>query len=160
MRLKVLNYFGMLLAVVLFSYGAAQGQVVNAIKDAAKKTKDVTVDAAKKTKDVTVDIADKTKDVTVDVAKKTAEVTTNIAGGTADVATDVWDASAKGTKKAVYYTGDKTADFAKLGYDGGKEVVVTTWDGTKWVSKKTWVFTKKAADGTKDFIVGDGEVKP
>ena len=138
MKLKVLNYFGMLLAVVLFSYGAAQGQVVDAIKDAAKKT----------------------KDVTVDVAKKTAEVTTDIAVGTADVATDVWDASAKGTKKAVYYTGDKTADFAKLGYDGGKEVVVTTWDGTKWVSKKTWVFTKKAADGTKDFIVGEGEVKP
>ena len=149
MKLKVLNYFGMLLAVVLFSYGAAQGQVVNAIKDAAKKTKDVTVD-----------IADKTKDVTVDAAKKTAEVTTDIASGTADVAIDVWDASAKGTKKAVYYTGDKTADFAKLGYDAGKEVVVTTWDGTKWVSKKTWVFTKKAADGTKDFIVGDGEVKP
>lgn len=138
MRLRVLNCFGLLFAIVLFSYGAAQGQVVDAIKDAAKKTKDVTVDAA----------------------KKTAEVTTDIATGTADVATDVWDVSAKGTKKAVYYVGDKTADFAKLGYDGGKQVVVTTWDGTKWVSKKTWLFTKKAADGTKDFIVGDGEVKP
>jgi len=160
MKLKGLNCLGLLLSIVLLSYGAAQGQVVDAIKDAAKKTKDVTIDAAKKTKDVTVDIADKTKDVTVDAAKKTAEVTTDIAIGTADVATDVWDVSAKGTKKAVYYTGDKTADFAKLGYDGGKQVVVTTWDGTKWVSKKTWLFTKKAADKTKDVVVGEDEVKP
>ena len=165
MRFKILNCFALLLAVVLFSYGTAQAQVVDAVKDAAKKTAEVTVDAAKKTAEVTSDVAGKTKDVTVDAAKKTADVTTNtydkadnavgdvnISEKTGNVASDVWNATVKGTKKAVYYTGDKAADFGKLGYDAGKETVVTTWDGTKWVSNKVWVFTKKAADKTVDVV--------
>ncbi len=165
MRLKGLNCFGLLLAFVLFAYGTTQAQVIDAVKDAAKKTADVTVDAAKKTADVTSDVAGKTKDVTVNAAKKTADVTTNTYDKTTDavgdanisqkssnIASEVWDATVKGTKKAVYYTGDKAADFGKLGYDAGKETVVTTWDGTKWVSNKVWVFTKKAADKTVDVV--------
>jgi len=181
MKLKGLNCFVMLLTIVLFSYGAAQAQVVDTVKDAAKKTVDVTTDAVDKAADVTVDAAKKTVDVTTDVydkaddaaakaAKKTVKATKNTydkaddlaadaAEGTAkvydksdDVAADIWEATAKGTKHAVYYVGDKTADFAKLGYDAGKQVVQTTWDGTKWVSNKVWVFTKKAADKTVDAV--------
>ncbi len=63
-------------AAVLFAYGAANGQVVDAVKDAASKTKDVTVRTVQKTSVIITDglekAADKTKDTTVDAAKKTA----------------------------------------------------------------------------------------
>lgn len=138
MKLKGLNCLGLLLSIVLLSYGAANGQVVDAVKDAAKKTKDVTVDAAKKTADVTTDIADKTKDVTVDAAKATGS----------------------GTKKVGGYVIETSGDIAEKSAETGKYFVVTTWDGTKWVSKKVWYATKKAADKTKDVVVGEDEVKP
>jgi hypothetical protein len=122
-------------------------------KDIAVGAKDVTVDAAKKTAEVTGDVAEGTKDATVDGAKytgkkakqfgnKTVEITDNVGEGTGDVAADVWEASAKGTKKTVYYVGNKTSDFAKLGYKGGKYFVKQTWDGTKWVAQKVWIFDK------------------
>ena len=46
---SLLSLFGMML-FVSFSYNAAHGQIVDAVKDAAEKTKDVTVDAAQKKK--------------------------------------------------------------------------------------------------------------
>ena len=70
MKFKVLNCSHLLFAVVLFSYGTANAQVVDAVKKAAEKTKDVTVDATKKTVEVTKDIAEGTKDVTVKGAKE------------------------------------------------------------------------------------------
>ena len=48
MKIKGLINFTMVLAIAMFSYTIANAQVVDAIKDAAEKTKDVTVDAAKK----------------------------------------------------------------------------------------------------------------
>ena len=76
---------------------------------------------------------------------------------------------------------DKTAEAAKVGasktkkfgnsavrvtenvagdaYEGGKYFTVTTWDGTKWVSKRVWHATKKGAGATKDAVVGE-EQKP
>lgn len=116
------------LAVVLFSYGSADAQVPDAVKDAAKKTKDVTVDAAKKVGVVVTDNlekgADKTKDATVSTAK----------------------AVGKKSKKIGSHTIDVTENVAGETYEGGKWFMVTTWDGTKWVSKRTWYATKKVAD--------------
>ena len=60
--------------VVLFAYTTVNAQV-DKIKDAAGKTKDVTVDAAKKTADVTTDVAKKTKVVVTDGLAKAADKT-------------------------------------------------------------------------------------
>ena len=144
MKLKGLNCLGLLLAIVLFSYGAANGQVVDAVKDAAKKTKDVTVDAAKKTVEVTKDVADKTKDVTVDAAEKTVDVTKDVADKTVDGA----KAAGSGAKKVGGFVVETTGDVAEKAVEGGKYFVHTTWDGTKWVSKKVWHPTKNAAAKT------------
>lgn len=142
MKIRILTIFAMFLAVVLFSYGSANAQVVDAVKDAASKTKDVTVDAAKKTKVVVTDglekAADTTKDVSVDAAKKTAST----------------------SKKIGNYSVDVTEGVTGTVYEGGKWFTVTTWDGTKWVSKRVWYATKKAGTATKDAVVGDGEKKP
>ena len=53
MRIKSLGQLMLVFSFVLVSYGAVNAQVGDAIKDAAGKTKDVTVDAAKKTAEVT-----------------------------------------------------------------------------------------------------------
>ena len=65
MKLKVLYNLFAIFAIALFSYNAANAQVVDAIKDAAGKTKKVTVDTTKKTVELTKDAADKTKDAAV-----------------------------------------------------------------------------------------------
>lgn len=185
MKVKGLLSFALLFVLVSFSYGTAEAQVVDAVKDAASKTKEVTVDAAKKTADVTGDIAEGTKDVTVKAAKKTAGVTKDVAGATkdgtvkaakktADVTADAYDkaddvaastydkaddmaydvaqATAKGTKKSVYFVGDKAVDLGKYGYKGGKWVTMTTWDGMKWVSKKARFWAKEGYDKTEDAL--------
>lgn len=132
MKLKVLCNFLAVFVIALFSYSAANAQVVDAVKDAAGKTKDVTVDAAKKTADVTKNttekIVDKTKDATV-----------------------------SGAKSAGRYTVKLVDNVKGQSYEGGKWLVVTTWDGTKWVSKRTWFATKKAANATKDAVVGNDD---
>ena len=179
MKLKGLHYLTLLFVLVLFSYGTADAQIVDAVKDAAGKTKDVTVDAAKKTADVTKKAAEGTKDVTVKGAEKTGDVLSDgydkaedvgsdVVEGTKDtydkagdlasdaadkteetvdnrdnIATDILKATANGTKKVVYYSGDKAADLAKLGYKGGKFVVVKTWDGTKYVARKLQIYEKE-----------------
>jgi uncharacterized membrane protein YjjP (DUF1212 family) len=47
MKANLLTAFFVLAGTVLFSYGTANAQVVDAAKDAASKTKDVTVKTAK-----------------------------------------------------------------------------------------------------------------
>lgn len=128
----------MFFALVLFSYGSAEAQVVDAVKDAASKTKEVTKKTAVVVTDNVKKAADKTEDVTVDTAKKTASA----------------------SKKVGSYSIDVTESAAGHAYEGGKYYTVKTWDGTKWVSNRVWYKTKKAADATKDAIVGDGEKKP
>jgi GMC oxidoreductase len=137
MKLRVLCNFTVIFVIVLFSYSAANAQVVDAIKKAAEKTKDVTVDATKKTVEVTKDAVDKTKDVTVDAAKTTGS----------------------GAKKVGGYTVELVDNVKGQSYEGGRWLVVTTWDGTKWVSKRTWFVTKKASTATKDAIVDDDKDK-
>lgn len=138
MKIRSLTGIGVFFAIVLFSYGSADAQVVDAVKDAASKTKEVTKKTAVVVTDKVEDAADKTKDVTVDAAKKTA----------------------KTSKKVGSYSIDVTENVAGHAYEGGKYYTVKTWDGTKWVSNRVWYKTKKAADATKDAIVGDGDKKP
>ena len=110
MKKKALGIFSLAFVAVLFSVGQSQAQVVEKIKDAAEKTKDVTVDVSKKT--------------------------------------------ASGVKQF----GNKplrSPKYRRSNCREGKYYTAKTWDGTKWVSKQVWINSKKAAEGTKDFIVGD-----
>ena len=159
MKLKVFLNILAILVVAMFSYTTANAQIVDKVKDAAKKTKDVTVDAAKKTADVTKDAADKTKDVTVDAAEKTKDVTVDAADKTKDVTVDAAKTTGSGAQKITGYTVKITDNVKEQSAATGRWLVMTTWDGTKWVTKRTWVETKKAADVTKDAVVGDGENK-
>ena len=119
---------------VLFAYGQANAQVPEAVKDAAGKTKDVTVDAAKKTKVVVTDGLAKAADKTGDAASATAS-------------------AAKSTSKTIgHHTVTVTDNVVGEVRKDGKWFTVTTWDGTKWVSKRTWIETKKAAGATKDAV--------
>src|SRR4030095_6349947 len=121
-------------AAVFFAYGQANGQVIKEVRDAAGKTKDVTVDAAKKTKVIVTDglvtAADKTGDAASATAKATKSTTKTIGHNTITVTHNV------------------AAEVKK----DGKWFTVTTWDGTKWVSKRTWIETKKVAGATKDAV--------
>jgi hypothetical protein len=143
-------------AAVLFAYGPANGQIPEKVKDAAGKVKDVTVEAADKTKDATVKAADKTKDVTVGAAKKTKVVVTDGLEKAADKTGDAAAATGKAVKSTSktigHHTVNVTEDVAGDAYEGGKYYMVTTWDGTKWVSKRTRFETKKAASATKDAV--------
>ncbi|MGD9563960.1 MAG: hypothetical protein AB7F88_17755 [Pyrinomonadaceae bacterium] len=138
MRLPSFVSVAIFAVVVLFSYNTSNAQVVDAVKDAASVTKKAVVKGAKEVADTTGDVADVTGDVSKSAAKKTV----------------------KTSKKVGKYSIDVTEGVSGAAYEGGKWFVVTTWDGTKWVSKKVWYATKKGADATKDFVVGDGEKKP
>lgn len=153
---NVVSAFLFAALVVCFSYSTASAQIVDAVKDAASKTKEVTKDVAGKTKDA----AGKTKDVTVDASKKTVVVVT-----------DGLDTAGDKTGKAVKVGASKTQKFGNTAvnvtenvagdvYEGGKYYTVKTWDGTKWVSKRVWYATKKSAGATKDLVVGDDPQKP
>ncbi len=128
-------------ASVMFSYESANAQVVGAIKDAASKTKEVTVDQAKKT----ANVATKIEVVVTDSLEKAAD-------GTKDTAIDASKKAASTSKKVGNYSVDVSENIAGTAYEGGKWFTVTTWDGTKWVSKRAWFKTKKAADETKKVI--------
>ncbi|HMJ07808.1 MAG TPA: hypothetical protein VK468_02315 [Pyrinomonadaceae bacterium] len=124
-------------AIVLFSYGGVQAQIVDKVKDATEKAKDVTVDAADKVKDVTVDTTKKTTVVVTDNLSKAADKTGDAVVGTTK-------AAASKTKSFGSHAVSVTDNVVGQSYEGGKWAVVTTWDGTKWVSKRTWFATKKA----------------
>lgn len=125
-------------AIVFFAYGTGSAQVVEKVKDAAEKTKDVTVGAAKKTKVFVTDGLEKAGDKTEDTAK----------------------AAAKKTKTFGSTTVSTTENVTGQVMEGGKHYTVKTWDGTKWVSKRVWYATKKGATATKEAVVGDGDQKP
>ena len=141
---KNLKYFGLSLAVVLFSYVGANAQIVDTAKKIADKTRDVTVDAANKTVEVTKDVADKTKNATVGVFDKTADVTKDAA----DKTVDGTKAVLSGAKKVPGYVIETTGDLAEKTVEGGKYLLTSTWDGAKWVSKKVWYPTKNTAAKT------------
>jgi hypothetical protein len=121
MKTKGLSSLFVFFAVVFFSYVGAHAQVPDKVKDAADKAKDVTVDTTKKTGVVVTDTLDKAADKTKDAAKATKRTSKNFG------------------KHAV----NVTEDVAGEAYEGGKWFVVTTWDGTKWVSKRVMYPNKK-----------------
>jgi hypothetical protein len=121
-------------AFVLFAYVGADAQVPEKVKDAAGKTKDVTVEAAKKTKVIVTDGLEKAADKTGDAASATAK-------------------AAKSTTKTIgSHSVTVTENVAAEVKKDGQWLMVTTWDGTKWVSKRTWMETKKVAGATKDAV--------
>lgn len=144
MKRKNLKLFGFTVAAVLFSYGNASGQIVNSVRDAADKTKDAAV---------------KTKDVTVDTAKKTTVIVTDGITTAADKTKDASVDAAKKTKTTTQQIGDYAVDVtenvSEAAVEGGRWLTVTTWDGTKWVSKKVRFAAKKTASATKDVVVGN-----
>jgi cytochrome c biogenesis protein ResB len=121
MKANLLTAFFVLVGTVLFSYGTANAQVVDAAKDAASKTKDVTVKTAKKTSVVVTDALDKAADKTAEAAK----------------------VGASKTKSFGTHTVNVTDKVAAQAYEGGRWFMVTTWYGAKWVSKRTWFPDKK-----------------
>ncbi len=134
MKIKDLACVATLLLVVLLSNSMANGQVVDAVKDAASKTKKATVKVSK----TTAGAVNETIDATADVGKK----------------------AVKTSKKIGDYTIEITENVAGKVYEGGKWFTVTTWDGSKWVSKRVWFATKKSANAAKDVVVGDEDKKP
>ncbi len=139
------------LTIALFAYTAADAQVVDAIKDAAGKTKDVTVSTTKKTAVVVSDAFETAVD-------KTPEVAGAVKDGTVKGA----KAAASGAKSAGSATksfGNRTVNVTENVVDRsarkGKYYTTTTWDGTKWVSKQVWHESKDAASATKNVVVDD-----
>jgi hypothetical protein len=155
MKLNKFFSFAGLLAVALFSYTTGNAQIVDAVKDAASATKNVTVKAAKKTADVTKDTASKTKVVVEDAYDKAAEKTPEIAGETKDATVKTGKVAASTTNKIGEYSINVTEGAAGHAYEGGRWLMTSTWDGTKWVSKRIWYPTKKAASATKDAVMGE-----
>lgn len=127
---------------VCLSYTSASAQVVDKIKDAAGKTKDVTVDTAKKTGVVVTDGLDKAADKTKEGTKKGASATKKFGS------------------HAVTTTENVAGETYERGKEAGKYATVKTWDGTKWVSKRVWYASKKTSGTVKDAVVGDGDQKP
>lgn len=133
MKKRGLQIFVFAFVAVLFSYGSASGQIVDAAKDAADKTKEVTKKTAVVVTDGLEKAVDKTKEATVDGTKKAAKTTTAFGNKSVEVTENIAESTVREGK---YYT-------------------VKTWDGTKWVSKQVWFESKKTADKTKDVVVGD-----
>jgi hypothetical protein len=149
MTKKSLVRFSFLIAFALFSYSSSNAQIVDAVKKAADKTKDVTVDAAKKTAEVTKDAAE----ATPEIAEKTGEATKNAAKATGSGVKRVGGYTIKVTDNVVESAAAKS-------YQSGKWLTTTTWDGTKWVSKRVWYATKKTGTATKNAVVGESSPKP
>ncbi len=93
-------------------------------------------------------------------AEKAASATGNAVEKVADKTADAAKATYKGGKKVGNRTVELVDNVVDKSVDGGRWVVESTWDGSKWVSKRVWVASKKAAEGTKDFVVGDKDKKP
>ena len=153
MRTKFIRTVLFTFTIVFAAYAATDAQVVDKIKDK-------TVKAVKKTVEVTKDVAGKTKDAVVDGTDKTVEVSKDVAGETKDITVEAAKNVGSKTKKIGGYTVDTTENVVGSAYEGGRWLTVTAWDGTKWVSKRTWFAARKAAEATRDFVVGDETKKP
>jgi hypothetical protein len=131
---KSLFRFCMIIAVALFSYGLADAQIKDAVKDTAKKTKKVTKKAVKTVADKSEDVVDKSEDV----VDKTVDKSEDVVDKSKDVTVDAAKKTGSGAKKFGKTTVSVTEKVAGQAYEGGRWLVVTTWDGAKWVSKKVW----------------------
>lgn len=83
-----------------------------------------------KVKVVVTDGLEKAADATKSAVDKVKKTTTNFGNNAVDV----------------------TEDVAETVYKKGKYYTVTTWNGTKWVTKQVWFETKKAADKAEKIV--------
>lgn len=142
MKYKNLVYSLLVGGIFLFAYGSVNAQAVEAVKKAADSTKKATVKTAKVAGSATKKGAKKAKDGTVKVSKKAASKTKEVVTKTPAVVENVADGTTSVVKKG-----------AKAGYKGGRYLVVTSWDGTKWVSKKVWFAGKKSFPKKKEKVM-------
>lgn len=117
MKIKGFINAGLILAAVLFSYAAVRAQDQTPAKPATDQS------AAPKHKVV----------VTDNLAKPNTSTTQ---------ATSASTASQPKTTKFGNYSLNVTDNVQGQSMENGKFYTVTTWDGTKWVSKRTWMPNK------------------
>ena len=98
--------------------------------------------------------------MTVDAAKKTGDAVSDGVDKAADTTKEAAKVGASKSKKFGNQAVRVTENVAGDAYEGGKYFTVTTWDGTKWVSKRVWYATKKGADMTRDAVTGKSSEKP
>ncbi|MBA2378622.1 MAG: hypothetical protein H0V76_03490, partial [Blastocatellia bacterium] len=127
MKLRNLLNSAAVLTIALLTYTAADAQVVDAVKDAAGKTKDVTVSTAKKTAVVVTDAFETAADKTPEVAGAVKDGTVTGARATASGAKSV----ASGVKTFGERSVTVTENVVGRSAETGKYYTVSTWDGTK-----------------------------
>lgn len=138
MKLRVLVSFTAIAVIVLISCSTANAQIVEKVKEAADKTREVTIDTTEKTVELTKDAADKSKSRTAEVVKK----------------------NNSGVKRFGSYSVELVDKVQGKTTESGRWLTVTTWDGAKWVSKRIWSPTKKAADKTTNALNGSKNKQP
>jgi hypothetical protein len=129
MKLNALFALVAFFGAVLFSYSTVNAQSEEKTKDAVSKTKDVAVEPASKT-------AAATSKHTVVVTDAVADAAKNAAAAT--------ESKPKTTSKS--FGGNTvtiTDNVVGQSFEDGKWLTVTSWDGTKWVSKRQWFPNKK-----------------
>jgi len=70
-------------------------------------------------------------------------VAADVYEGAEDTTVDVAKTTGSGAKKIGEYTVNVTEGVVGQTYEGGKWLVHTSWDGTKWVGKRVWYPNKK-----------------
>src|SRR5690348_12184019 len=123
MKINRLAGLMVFLVAVLFSYSVANAQVVDKTKDTTMKTKDATATTASKPTVVVTDNLKTAADKTADTASKPTVKSSQTFG-----------------THTVSLTENVTGEPVR---EGGKYYNVSTWDGTKFVSKRTWFPDKK-----------------
>ena len=112
----------MFFAFVLFSYSMTNAQVTDKTKDTATKTTDTTVEPTKRVSVVVTDNLKTAADKTAEAAKPTVKSSKTFGNTTVSLTESI--------------SGEPERT-------GGKYYSVTTWDGSKWVTKRTWFPDKK-----------------
>src|SRR5688500_8359896 len=123
---------GLLLGVGVINSHAQE--VKEAVEKVVDKTKDVAEKVVDKTKDVGDKIADKSKDAAKKAAKETKKSAKKAADKTRDGVEEVADKAEDAKDKSVSTTRKVVGPIPQVGTTVGEK----TWDGTKWVSSKTW----------------------
>lgn len=136
MKVNALLGFLAFAAMVLFSYSTANAQNEVKTKDVVTKTADNVANPAKPA----------TKTV-VEPTNKHAVVVTDNLTSTTDKTNDATTSTGSSVKTKSQTIGKTTItvtdNVVGQTYEGGKWLNVTSWDGTKWVSKREWFPNKK-----------------
>jgi|SRR5437762_881468 len=126
MKLRRFLAFGVFLAAVLFSYESVRAQ--NTTPSATKSKETVTA----------------TKAAPQTMPKHTVVVSDPF-NKTDATAKDVATTPKTSSTKIGNYSVNVTEGVTGQSFEDGRWLTVTTWDGTKWVSKRTWFPNNKSA---------------